>query len=139
MINKKHKDVFKAWREDWNKFARDVLKARLDKEQQDILSAVQRYPRVAVASGTSRGKDFVAAVASLCFLYLTPKFNSKGELIENTKVAMTAPTGRQVGNIMAPEIRRLYRNAKILHGRLVAFDIRTEYDEWFLTGFKADD
>lgn len=139
MIDKKHKDVFKAWREDWNKFARDVLKAQLDKEQQDILSAVQQYPRVAVASGTSRGKDFVSAVASLCFLYLTPKFDNQGDLIANTKVAMTAPTDRQVKNIMVPEIKRLYRNAKILPGRMVAYDIRTDFEEWFLTGFKADD
>lgn len=138
-INDKHISLFKSWQQDWNKFARDVLKARLDREQQDILSSVQHNHMTAVASGTARGKDFVAACASLCFLYLTPKFNKKGELIGNTKVAMTAPTGRQVSNIMTPEIRRLLRNAKLLPGRLVADDIRTSYEEWFLTGFKADD
>ncbi len=120
-------------------FVRDVLKARLDREQQEIISSVQFNKLTAVASGTARGKDFVAACASMCFMYLTPKFNSKGELVDNTKVAMTAPTGRQVGNIMSPEIRRLFRQAKILPGRPVAFDIRTNYDEWFLTGFKASD
>lgn len=94
----------------------------------------------AVASGTARGKDFVAACAALCFFYLTPKFNPiSGELVENTKVAMTAPTGRQVMNIMVPEVRRLLRNAKVLPGRQVAGDIRTNYEEWFLTGFKASD
>ncbi len=131
--------VFKSWQADWNKFVREVLKARLDKEQQDIITSVQHNHMTAVASGTARGKDFVAACASLCFLYLTPKFNGKGELIENTKVAMTAPTGRQVTNIMVPEIRRLMRNAKCLPGRIVSGDIRTNYEEWFLTGFKADD
>jgi len=139
MINENHISLYLSWRKDWNKFVRDVLKARLDYEQKDILSSVQYNHMTAVASGTARGKDFVAACASLCFLYLTPKFNKKGELIENTKVAMTAPTGRQVSNIMTPEIRRLYRNAKFLPGRLVADDIRTNYEEWFLTGFKADD
>ena len=130
---------FNLWQSDWNLFVRDVLKARLDSEQQAIITSVQHNKLTAVASGTARGKDFVAACAALCFLYLTPKFNAKGELVENTKVAMTAPTGRQVGNIMSPEIRRLFRQAKILPGRLVAFDIRTNYDEWFLTGFKASD
>lgn len=30
-----------AWRDDWCKFCSDVLKARLDKEQQDIIHSVQ--------------------------------------------------------------------------------------------------
>ncbi|MFV0536811.1 MAG: hypothetical protein ACK5M3_05485 [Dysgonomonas sp.] len=139
MANEKYISKYKSWQADWNKFVREVLKARLDQEQQDIITSVQMNPLTAVASGTARGKDFVAACAVLCFMYLTPKFNAKGELIENTKIALTAPTGRQVSNIMTPEVRRLYRNAKVLPGRLVADDIRTNYEEWFLTGFKADD
>lgn len=129
----------KRWRADWNTFVRDVLKARLDKEQQAIITSVQFNRMTAVASGTARGKDFVSACACLCFMYLTPKFDKKGRLVENTKVAMTAPTGRQVENIMTPEVRRLLRNAGCLPGRLVSNDIRTNYEEWFLTGFKADD
>ena len=101
----------REWREDWNKFAAEVLKAKLDKEQQAILSSVQHNPMTAVASGTARGKDFVAAVAAMCFLYLTPRFDKSGNLVGNTKVAMTAPTGRQVDVIMIPEISRLFRNA----------------------------
>lgn len=91
MFNDKYISVFKSWQADWNRFAHDVLKARLDTEQQDVLASVQHNKMVAVASGTSRGKDFVAACASLCFLYLTPKFDKNGNMIENTKVAMTAP------------------------------------------------
>lgn len=137
--NDKYIKRMMLWRSDWNVFVRDVLKARLDKEQQDIISSVQFNPMTAVASGTARGKDFVAACASLCFMYLTPRFDSSGRLVKNTKIAMTAPTGRQVHNIMTPEVRRLYRNAQVLPGRLVADDIRTDYEEWFLTGFKAGD
>lgn len=40
----------KSWTEDWNRFVRDALKARLDKEQQDIISSVQYNPMTAVAS-----------------------------------------------------------------------------------------
>lgn len=133
------------YREDWCAFARDVLGARLDPEQQAILRAVQTDKRVSVASGTSRGKDYIAAVASVCFLYLTPEWDEKDptRLIRNTKVAMTAPTDRQVGNIMAPEISRLFREAHRrgydLNGRLTSYDIRTDWPEWFLTGFKADE
>lgn len=135
----KAKRYMELWRSDWNRFVRDVLKARLDNEQKDIISSVQFNPMTAVASGTARGKDFVSACACLCFFYLTPRFDKNGRLVKNTKVAMTAPTGRQVKNIMTPEVRRLLRNAGMLPGRLVGDDIRTNYEEWFLTGFKADD
>lgn len=137
MIKEQYIKLFKAWQADWNKFACDVLKVNLDPEQQAILSAVQNQPRVSVCSGTARGKDFIAAVASMCFMYLTPRYNAAGEMVENTKVAMTAPTDRQVKNIMFPEVSRLYSRAKVLPGRLVGYDIRTENEEWFLTGFKA--
>lgn len=63
-VNEKHISLYKSWQADWNRFVRDVLKARLDKEQQDIITSVQYNPRTAVASGTSRGKDFVAACSA---------------------------------------------------------------------------
>jgi len=130
------------WRQDWCLFAREALGVQLDAEQEAILQSVQVNPRTSVASGTARGKDFVAAVAAICFMYLTPKWNEKGELIANTKVAMTAPTERQVKNICVPEIARLFNRARSrgieLPGKLTAFDIRTENEEWFLTAFRAD-
>jgi hypothetical protein len=138
-MNESEINLYRSWQSDWNKFVRDVLKARLDSEQKIIVSSVQVNPRTAVASGTARGKDFVAACCALCFMYLTVRFNKNNDLISNTKIALTAPTGRQVKNIMTPEIRRLFRQAKTLPGRIVSDDIRTDYEEWFLTGFKADD
>ena len=135
--------LFASWREDWNKFIREALGVTLDTEQQAIVSAVQENKRVSVRSGTARGKDFVAACIAVSFLYLTPRWNKHGELVQNTKVALTAPTDRQVKNIMMPEISRLFNRAKKrgyeLPGRLNAYDIRTENEEWFLTGFKADE
>ena len=128
------KGLMKSWRKDWNKFARDVLRARLDGEQQEILYSFQTEPMVAVSSGTSRGKDYVAACCALCFMYLTPRFNKSGDLISNTKVFMTAPTGRQVESIMMPEVSRLYRRAGFLPGRKLSSGIKTDYEEWFLTG-----
>ena len=134
---------FAEWRGDWNKFIADAFGVTLDEEQKAIITAIQNERRVSVSSGTARGKDFVAACAAMCFLYLTPRWNKKGELAKNTKVALTAPTDRQVKNIMMPEISRLYYRAKkrgvFLPGRLTAYDIRTGNSEWFLTGFKADE
>lgn len=140
-------DLMTSWRKDWNKFLREAFGVNLDKEQQAIVSAAQHKRRVSVVSGTARGKDFVAACCAICFLYLTPRWrkNAQGkiELVENTKVALTAPTDRQVLNIMMPEISRLYNRAKakgiLLPGRLNSYNIRTDNEEWFLTGFKADE
>jgi len=139
----KAKGRINQYRVDWCLFASEVLGVMLDDEQKDILRSVQVNPMTSVASGTARGKDFISAVACLCFLYLTPTWNANGELINNTKVAMTAPTDRQVGNIMVPEVSRLWHRAKArgvdLPGRLTGYDIRTNNREWFLTGFKADE
>lgn len=143
ILRRKAVTLIDTWREDWNKFVRDGLGVRLDREQQEILTSVQFNPRTSVASGTARGKDFVAACAAVSFLYLTPRWNRRHELVENTKVALTAPTDRQVKNIMIPEVARLFNRAKkrglALPGRLTSYDIRTNNEEWFLTGFKADE
>ena len=139
-MEQSHVEYYAELRADWNKFAREILQCRLDPEQQKVLEAVQHNKRVTVMSGNSRGKDYVAAVASICFMYLTPQWNDEGDLVANTKVAMTAPSDRQVKNIMVPEITRLFRAAKgLLPGYLVGYDIRTNYKEWFLTGFKASE
>lgn len=141
-IELKFQELWAKFQNDWVYFAETVLGSKLDEDQKEILRAVQKYPRVSVASGTARGKDYITAVACMCFFFLTPKFVN-GVCVENTKVAMTAPTGRQVQNIMQPEISRLFNKANRFFGgisgcRLVANDIRTSHDEWFLTGFKAD-
>lgn len=134
----KYLKYMKSWVDDWNKFCREALKVSLDREQQDIISSVQYNPMTAVTSGTSRGKDYVAACAAICFMYLTPRWQG-GKLVKNTKIAMTAPTNRQVQNIMIPEVSRIFRNAGFLPGRLLSTGIKTNYDEWFLVGFKAGD
>lgn len=139
--------MLQAWRADWVRFVEQGFGVTLDAEQRAILRAVRTERKVSVVSGTARGKDFVAACAAMCFLYLTPRWRigagGRLELAENTKVAMTAPTDRQVLNIMMPEISRLYTRARSrgldLCGKLNAYGIRMEDKEWFLTGFKADE
>ena len=38
-----------------------------------------------------------------------------------------------------PEISRLYNAARVLPGRMISTGIRTNYREWFLSGFKSDE
>ncbi len=90
----------------------------------------------AVASGTARGKDFVvAACGSLCFMYLTPTFDERGRLVGNTKGRNDGThrtTGREyhVARGSTP-----IQGCAIASGRLVAFDIRTDYERVVPHGF----
>lgn len=134
--------LFDTWVNDdrgWNMFARDYLKVNLDKEQDEALYTIRHNPKVAISSGTSRGKDYLMSVAAVCFMYLTPEFDESGKMSGNTKVVITAPTGRQVSKIMMPEISRVFKNSIYLPGYLTTTGISTPFDEWFLTAFKADD
>jgi hypothetical protein len=124
-------DLMESWQADWNKFAREALGVRLDRQQRKILTDIQHSKKVSVRSGHSRGKDYDAAVASICCLYLN--FPSK--------VINTAPTGRQVTSIMMAEISKIHRNAKVnLGGELLSNMIKfPDHSDWFLIGFKAGD
>lgn len=44
-------EIIAYWSNDWNKFVRDALCARLDRDQQAIIESVQHNPMTAVASG----------------------------------------------------------------------------------------
>ncbi|MCU0645820.1 MAG: hypothetical protein MUC94_16365, partial [bacterium] len=116
---------------DWNRFARDILGIRLDQHQQEILHAVQTNRRVSVRSGNARGKDYVAATASLCFLYLN----------NPSKVINIAPTDRQAKKIMMTEIRKIHKNARFpLGGEIFENQIKFPHrPERYLLAFKAVD
>ena len=133
-IRQQASTLFTSWRADWNRFLVDVCGVELDDSQREIITAIQHNKRVSVRSGTARGKDFVAACAAVCFLYLTPRWDTSGNMIENTKVALTAPTDRQVKNIMMPEVSRLIHKAHKrgfrLGGNLSQSAIRMREEEW---------
>jgi len=125
--------IWHTYQGDWNKFARDIFRVRLDKKQQEILYAIQENRLISIRSGHARGKDFLAAVASLCFLYLfTP-----------SKVISTAPTGHQVDSIMMSEISKIHSQAVVpMPGIVLSRRIKfpgEENADWFLEGFKARD
>lgn len=130
-------DRWIEYQEDWLLFAREYLHVDLDPEQESALKAIQTEPKVAIASGTSRGKDYLMAVAAICFMYLTPEFEN-GNMVSNTKCILSGPTQRQVEEIIMPEIARVHRNSEMLPGELTTQRIRTRFEEWFLIAFKAD-
>ncbi|MCK4446969.1 MAG: hypothetical protein KAW56_07800, partial [Candidatus Marinimicrobia bacterium] len=130
-MNQNEIKLLNSYEDDWNKFAKEGLGVRLDRKQREILESMQINRRTSVRSGHAAGKDYVAAVGSLCFLYLNIP----------SKVINTAPTDRQVINIMMSEIGKIYRNSKInLGGDLWTHKITfSEDSDWFLLGFKTKD
>lgn len=131
-LSPRDKAALRRYRRDWPAFAREVLGVYLDPDQEAILRSVQKNRRTAVRSGHARGKDFITAVACLCFLFLCYP----------CKVICTGPTDRQVVNIMMAECTKLWKGARYpLGGRFTTHGWRFSPDrtEWFLIGFKAAD
>jgi len=154
------KQVSQEWRLDWGKFAYEVLNVRLDSQMEHILYDVQHNKKVSVCSGTSRGKDFLGSVASMCALYLTPSMH--GGVFQPSQVLCTGPTGRQAKTIMWGEISSRFNGSRLLNiapygfnpGRLangsILFDMPrsaneeqikmfAQIEKWRLDVFKAQD
>lgn len=122
-------EVWNRYRNDWILFAEEILNVYLDDQQKECLESIQNNPRISIRSGNARGKDFVAAVASLCFLYL----NNPSKVIE------TAPTGRQVISIIMAEIKKIHGLSRIpLGGELLSDTIKFPDDPThYLMAFKS--
>lgn len=103
--------------------------SRFSKGQAEILDAIPRAINenkpIIVPSGNSQGKDWLSSSISLWFAYN----------YYPSKVIITAPTDRQVKEIMWAEIQSRWNNAQVpLPGRLLTCKIDIE-PEWFVLGF----
>lgn len=99
-------------------FCRDILGVELTPIQVAIAESLRDNPRVSVAACYASGKTFLAACLLLWWLYTrTPAL-----------VVTTAPTERQVKDLLWRYVRRLHRKAKRkLPGKLLTK--RLEIDE----------
>ena len=97
------------WRRKPVVFAKDYLDVRPWKKQREILSAIANRNRVAVRSCNGSGKTFTAALAALWWLMTH----------DQAIVITTAPTERQVKNLLWREIRKIYdKNRDLIGGRI---------------------
>jgi len=125
-------ELLKSYENNWSFFAEDVLGVTtLDYQQKLILEQIRTKNKISIRSGNARGKDFLSAVAALCFLYLN----------QPSKVICTAPTQRQVFSIMLSEIGTIFDSSPItLGGKKTKTKIKFPgSDNHFLIGFKAAD
>ncbi|MYK60625.1 MAG: AAA family ATPase [Chloroflexi bacterium] len=99
------------WRRKPVLFAKEYLSVNPWKKQQEILSAISNHNRVAVRSCNGSGKTFTAALATIWWLM------THDEAI----VITTAPTERQVQNLLWREIRGIYlKNGDLIGGKITS-------------------
>lgn len=110
-------------------FAEEILLENPWSKERQIMRAVAENDRVAIGSGHSVGKTYTLASLVLWFLITHP----------HSKVITTAPTERQVRDLLWSEIATKYRKVKsVLGGRIVTK--RLEFvEDWFAVGFKSKD
>lgn len=110
-------------------FIESALGFNLWSMQRAIADAVDDTGRVTVRSCHSAGKSSLAARLTLAFLYTRP----------HSIVVTTAPTARQVQNILWRYINTACRSAsRTLSGR--ALNTRYEIEpDWYAIGFKGSD
>lgn len=101
---------------------------KLWSKQEEILHAIRKHKRVAVRSGNTVGKSFIAADVVLDWLITR----------QPSKVVTTAPTFAQVETILWKEIRHACYTSKIPLGvepNVTKLDFN---DEWFAIGVSVD-
>lgn len=127
------KEIFGACQSDPVFFFRQMLRADPWEKQQEILRALSIHRRVAVRSCHASGKSWLAAGAALWFLQSFP---------DDTIVATTAPTFRQVEKVIWPEIKAHLSRAAAAGVRFPGRVLETEIkigDKWFAFGVATND
>lgn len=122
--------ILKRCQEDPVFFSKHVLGGEQPWEmQRRVMQSVRDHARTAVPSGFAVGKTWVAARIALWFLCSFP----------HSLVITTAPTWRQVENVLWAEIRRQHRTSKMCLGGTVLQTAVRISDDWFALGLSTDE
>jgi phage terminase large subunit len=98
-------------------------------DQIEVVKSVVKNKYTGVTAGHGTGKTRIAAGIALWFLYTFGP---------NCKVITTAPTERQVKDLLWAELGSSFQKSKMkLPGELQTLAIRTGFKDWFALGFSA--
>lgn len=118
----------KKWKNDPVWWAKTILKENLWDIQRKIIESIRDNKRTAVKTCHGIGKTRVAADAALWFLYAH----------KNAVVLTTAPTWRQVEQLLWREIRARYNSATLkLPGRLFQTPRLEVNNQWYALGIST--
>lgn len=110
-------------------FARDILGVEWTEAIQEIALSLLTNPKIAVPAGHAVGKTH--GVAGVAIWWLSTR---------KTKVVTTAPTWRQVKDLIWRELRSQHRRAiKSLPGKPITTDWNLDEEDWFATGVSTND
>lgn len=110
-------------------FVEEILGDELVDYQREILQSIRDNALTTVRSHHDSGKSFTAARAALWFLEAHPQ----------SIVLTTAPTFRQVEQIIWREIRNAHRKSKIPLGGKLLNTMLDLSDDWYAIGVSSDD
>lgn len=121
--------LIKKLREDPVFFMIEVLGLKsLWSKQVEVVRAIRDNGRVTVRSGHAVGKSYISAAIVLWYL----------ECWKDTIVITTAPTWKQVENVLWGEIRQMWRRSRVrLSGELMKTEIRIK-DKHYAMGVSTD-
>lgn len=112
-------------------FVEDIIQAKPDSHQRDILNSVARYPMTTVRSGHGIGKSAVESWLAIWFLMTRPY----------PKIPCTAPTQHQLWDILWAEIAKWLRSNPALSSELIwtkeKVYLKGHMEEWFAVGRTA--
>ena len=106
-------------------FVEDIIRAKPDQKQRDILRSLRDYPMTSVRSGHGIGKSAVEAWSVIWFLCTRPF----------PKIPCTAPTEHQLMDVLWAEISKWMRNNPELKNELIwtkeKLYMKGYPEEWF--------
>lgn len=118
-------DLIQNYRKNPDQFFEDVLGIdTLEDYQKDVLKKVSKHNRVLVRSSHSTGKTYLMARIALWFY----------ACFENSLVITTAPTHKQVENLLWGELREAFKKSKMPLGGTLLRTKLTKSDKWFCLG-----
>lgn len=120
--------VFLDYVNNFQGFCTDILGVYFWDGQGHMAALVERYPKVAIAACYGSGKTFFAACLAVWWLWTR----------RPCLCVSTAPTGRQVRDLLWAEMRKIHLGAKVnLGGRILLRETRIALDRRGL-GFSGD-
>src|SRR5574344_2192809 len=124
------RELFERGQNDPTFFVENVVgMTTLWEKQREIMQSVKKNPRTVVRSCNGAGKTFTTANTATWFLTTHPQ----------SIVVSTAPTARQVRELLWHEINNIYKNSRYpLGGRCTTVNW-TLGAKWFAVGLSTDD
>lgn len=101
----------------------------LEPYHRELTDAVTKYQRIAIKACHDVGKTYISARVVLAL----------GSSFPGIKIITTAPTGRQVTELLWSEIRSGFRDSKRPLGGKMMTQKWTLSEDWFVIGFKPKD